>query len=211
MSLENRTIWIISWIIGAVFVAILISLTAADKLSVGFMFVWITLTLFIVFIVDLSFYFIRKQKTISIEQEGIKVKVINLETAREMANKIIMSTQFSEYERESWDNTVYNCGDSRTPIYHKTIIGEFDGNVISILINMENKERISSKEYYLSEMNKEQIYADIDKRANKLASVPAAMPSSEDEVVEKPSGERVYRKRQLTRETVPQEKKGDLT
>lgn len=203
--ISNKLFWVLSGIIGAVFLVIIASLGFADKIQMNTIIIFIIVVLLLVFIVDMSFWFIRKGQKIKVENEGKIVKVITLEEARKIAKTILMSTQYSEYERERPFESVWGMGDGNTPVYVRVSIGEFDNQYIGICINMEDSKRRSSKEFTKT-MELNNVLEDLKREANLVATKPKAIPSEEEEIIERP-GERVTRKRHIHKERVPEEKK----
>ena len=113
-------------------------------------------------------------------------------------------------EGECLYEDIWHMGESKTPVYVKLVKGEFDGKVFGVLINMENSEKRSVKQYTEYEITKEELETDMNKRANILAVSPRPTPSSEEEVIERPSGERVTRKRILSKPEQESKKEGEL-
>ena len=111
-----------------------------------------------------------------------------------------MSKQYSEYEKSRIYEDVWHKGESKTPIYVVLIEGKFRGHYYGILVNLEHCEKKSIKEYKLSEWKQSEIEEDMERRANFLAVSPRPMPNMEKEVIERPSGERVYRERRISKE-----------
>lgn len=200
MVISNKMLWILSGIIGTVFLIIVISLAIAGKIKTTALIIFIIIIVLLVFIIDMTFWFIRKSKKIKIEVDGVKTKVINLPTAREIFKQMILSEQYSEYEKEQILEDVWNMGESNTPVYVKLIKGEFDGNLLGGVINLENSEKRGIKEYKEVEITRDNIFTDLERRANLVAISPKSMPSREEEVIERPGGEVVRRSRIITKD-----------
>lgn len=208
MRLTNKSLFILSGIIGAVFLVIVISLAVADKINSAALIIFIIIIVLLALIVDGFFWFVRKGKKISVEQEGQRIKAINLDTAREVADDILMSKQFSEYERERPYENVVAMGRGNTPMYLRISVGEFDGKYIAICVNMQDPKRRGSREYPKS-MKVEDVLEDFKKEANLTSSDPIPTPSHEQELIERP-GERLVRTRHIVHEEKRPEEQGGL-
>jgi len=197
--MENKPLWILSAVIGAVFLIIVISLAVADKIQTTALIVFTVIILLAVFLIDMSFYIVNKKRGNDLEVEHKKIKIISKDDARKIVEEMLMDTNISEYEDECLYEDIWHMGESKTPIYIKCVRGKFEGNLYGIIINMENAEKQSIKEYIESKVTETEIEIDIEKRANFIAVSPRPTPSSEEEVIEKTDGTRLTRKRILTK------------
>lgn len=208
---SNKVLWILSGIIGSIFLIIVISLAVADKIKTSSLIIFIIIIILVVITIDLLFLFIRREKRVSVEKEGKKIKVIDLETAREMAKGMLMSLQYSEYIRDERYEDVWHMGESKTPVYVRLVKGEFDGNLLGLVINMEDPIKRGIKEYREVDISEKDILNDIERRANFVAMSPRPMPSQEEEIIERPTGERITRKRRISKEDkLPSQQEGGL-
>jgi len=210
MKISNKILWILSGILGTIFLIIVISLAIMDKIKTTALIIFIVIIVLAVFVVDMSFYLVRKKKKISVETGSKKIKAIDLLTAQNLAKELLMSEQFSEYEKECKYEDIWHMGDSKTPIYAKLVVGEFDGNLLGILVNMEISEKRGIKEYKEYEITRDKILEDMERRANFLAVSPRPVPAHEEEIIEKPSGERVVRRRVLAAKEAEEKESGGL-
>jgi len=200
MVLSNKVLWVLTGIIGSVFLIIVASLAIAGKIKTTSLIIFVVIILLLVFAIDMFFWFIRKGKKVSVEREGRKIKVIDLEQAREITKDMLMSEQYSEYIREERYEDIWHLGVKETPVYVRLVKGEFDGNLLGLIVNMENPERRGIKEYKETEINQQNILLDMERRGNLIAMSPRAIPSHEEEVIERPGGEVVRRRRTISHE-----------
>lgn len=164
--MKSKILFYISGIIAILFIATLIFLNVAEVINFGSMIAFVVVIMILVVGVNVVMWYIRTRKQNDEEPD----KSIGLEEARRLALNEIRE-QYSEKEREKKHDGVWNMGLSKTPIYTRLLVGDFDGKYISILINMNNPDRKDSKTYPLTDLQ-QKIEEDVLKRANSLADVP---------------------------------------
>lgn len=166
-KMQPRILFFISGIIGVVFLILVIALNVTEVINFGSMMAGILVIMLIVILANVVNWWVKSRKI-----EGVpSSKSMKVEEARAFAQEIITGTTYSEIERELLHEDVWSMGRKNTPIYVRLVKGDFDGNIISVLINMENPQKFGHKPYS-PELRQEEIERDILKRANLLSATP---------------------------------------
>jgi len=207
--MKTRTIWILSGILAVFFILFLVAIKVWTDIEIGTggMIIWIIIIILLAVGVDFTFWYLRVRKEVK-EKEQEKKKLITLDEARNKVKELLMSEQYSEYERESLFEKVWHVGKSKTPMYVKLIKGEFDGDLFGIIVNMNYSDITSVQVYKEVEITREEILQDMKDTANGMAEVPEEIPDVEEEIIERPSGERTHRFRKFRKEEEKKEQGG---
>lgn len=209
--MKTKILWWITGIIGVVFILFLVILAATtDIVKFGAVAVFSIIIIFIVIGINLiSIYLKRKRDTITTEKDGMKMKAITLDEAKIVATKAIESEQYSDYIHEKIFEGIWNKGHNNSPIYVLLCEGEFESVYYGICINMENSKPIVRKYEKTKDINKF-ILPDLEHWSNLISTSPRPTPRTEEELIERPSGERVIRTRDINDEVKEEKKEGEL-
>ena len=165
-----KWLWIISGIIAFMFLILLISLAAADKIKIFSAIIFCIIIVLIIAAVDFLFWFLGKKNNSNIEPDK-KTKKITKDEANEMADEM-MFNKYAEYEMERTYEDIWAAGSTNTPVFARLSVGEFSGDMFGIVINMEDPDRTGIKVYKIMEDDRKSIDYDLKNRANLVAVSP---------------------------------------
>lgn len=178
--MKSKWLWIISGIIGGIFLIVLISLAATEKIRVLPAVIFIIIVILLIVIIDLVFWFIGRGK------KDIKVPdKITKRVNKDQANKIsdeMMLDKYAEYEKERPYEDIWSAGSTNTPVFVRLSKGEFTGDLFGIVINMQDPDRTGIRQYKETECDVKSIDIDLKERANLVAMSP--VPSVPEQVIE---------------------------
>lgn len=170
--MKAKLFYWLSGTIGGLFLLALFLLKTFDKVQWGGFIFFIIIIIILVIGVDLVTWLtkVRNKKTVNTVVE--KNKLVTLEDARQVFKKELMSTQYSEYERDVLSEGVVQMGSANTPVYVKLIRGEFEGQLHGGVVNMLDPVRKAFATYPDS-MKIEDIYTDLEKKSNLVSFAPS--------------------------------------
>lgn len=173
-----KSLWIITGIVGSVFLIILISLAAADKIKIGSLILAVVIVILLSAAVIMVFWYIDKNKrSVVVGREGEKKRIITPDEAAKLVNEILIHN-YAEYEDEVKYKNVWSVGESKTPVYVRLVKGKFDNNYIGIVINLEDSSRTGYNEYREEDTSMREIMDDLRDMANSVAFSPRPTPST---------------------------------
>lgn len=164
--MQPKVLFFISGIIGIVFLILVIALNVTEVINFGSMMAGIVVIMLIVILANILNWWLKSRQNAPAPSS----KAIKIEQAKEIAKRIV-SEEYSEIEREVYYEDIWTMGRQNTPIYVRLGVGDFDGNIINVLVNMENPEKVSHKGYD-PETKQDLVERDVSRRANLLSGAP---------------------------------------
>ncbi len=193
--MKNKTLYLLSGIIGVAFIIVLIILRATDKIKLGNLLIFSGIIIALVIFVDVGVTMFQGRK-LNIPNKTSGNKTVSLDEVREIAKKKLMEVQYAEYEKEKLWEDILGMGRNNTPTYFKLVRGEFERKLYGIIINMVDTERGGIKPYDDTKMSEEKIKQDMLERGNLAAFMPSpTTPMRTTEIQDPMSGKTI-----LTRE-----------
>lgn len=128
-------------------------------------------------------------------------RIISMDEARVLAEGVIMSPFVAEYVDKIVDESVRSFGNkgSEQKVYVRKFLSYFENVTVVVLVNMSNK-LTSFKFFDLADVDDNKFNKVINGLCNKLVSSPTEEGDTEEEVIDKPDGSRVVRKRSFKRQ-----------
>ena len=194
-------------IISFIMIIVLVSLGAADKISLGAVLGFIVFVVISsVGIVGVSMYF-ESRKKIETPSKG---KVIGNEEAEKIIDDLLFK-RHAEYPSENTKGGVREMGRSGTPIYIKICRGQFGDKIYGVVLNMIDTNRIDCEEFDDSEISFEKISEKVLEMGNGVAFSPTPVPKVRRRELRSPlTGVEILEDIPILEEPPLEEKAGDL-
>lgn len=172
--MKPKTLFVLSGIIGGIFILIMIVLAVSDKIKLGPMIIFVVIVIVIIAAVDGIFYFKNKQNPDG-DPIAAQKDAISREQAKALSDELLGSPDIAEIPSVEEGNVyedVLEFGSKNTPIFIRIVRGEFEKKMYGIVINMLEPQRRGIEEYDDTKMTYEDIKAEVFKRANAAAFSP---------------------------------------
>lgn len=213
MEKTTKRALIVESIIGGIIFVVVFLLALANVFSFVYLIVSIVIFLILAGVITALISFMKKKQKSSDELEG-KDFISEVE-AEKIATTLLFSPDVMEYEKKLLYKVVRYFGSTgnEVPVYIRKFTSEFENKTVCIFVNMKTKKS-SFKFYDDIAMSQSAIDTDILREANLLVERPALQPDTEEEIIDRPSGERVTRTRLVRREdeeeVLPKEEVGGM-
>jgi len=200
---NKRSIKWIAIVSGVVFL-ILIGLVVAGVLSILWLIFGFFGLLIIGSVIAALIILVKKSREKSAEKQG---EIIDLPTTIMIANEVQFYPEVLDY----WEKVImespseyYGAPGNKIPIYIK--VGEtlFEQKILGVLVNRSSGEAFWEI-YDDLRLSPDEIVERLRAKANLTAKIQVEEPSTEEEVIERPGGEHVVRKRTVKPEEAKKE------
>jgi uncharacterized membrane protein len=198
MDPSTKRVLVWSGLIGGGIVIFVALLSIFGVFSPVYIFVFLIAAIIISCMIVAVVMLLKKKQD---KEKGNEGKVMGEEEAERLAKEVYYKPDVLEYEKKLIQGGVGYFGKSgyEKPVYVRKALTYFEGIIIGIVVNMMTKQ-VKYRLYDNVKWDEEKIDEDILHMANTIVQRPAADLGREEEVIERPGGERVVRTRSYSRE-----------